>query len=185
MASLKKLLQNEKEQIVAIKCTLNQSENELRELMDIRIEGPELKKSAICMPILRALPGWFGIEESLLKYATEIEALPTFLAYQGTLVVGFVSVKLHNRYSAEIYVLGVVPELHRQGIGRLLMAEVLAWLLQQGVEYVQVKTLGPSHSDVGYAETRAFYESLEFRYLEEFKQIWDENNPCLIMIRRL
>lgn len=153
--------------------------------MDIRIAGPELEKSATCLPILRALPDWFGIEESLSQYATEIEALPTFLAYQDAKVVGFISVKRHNLYSAEIYVLGVVPELHRQGIGRVLMAEALAWLLEQGVEYVQVKTLGPSHSDVGYAKTRAFYESLAFRPLEEFEQIWDENNPCLVMIRRL
>jgi ribosomal protein S18 acetylase RimI-like enzyme len=49
---------------------------------------------------------------------------------------------------------------------------------------MQVKTLGPSRPDEHYAKTRAFYEALGFRPLEEFKQIWDENNPCLVMVKR-
>jgi ribosomal protein S18 acetylase RimI-like enzyme len=50
---------------------------------------------------------------------------------------------------------------------------------------MQVKTLGPSNPDPGYARTRAFYEALGFRPLEELKQIWDEQNPCLIMVKQL
>jgi hypothetical protein len=50
---------------------------------------------------------------------------------------------------------------------------------------MQVKTLGPSRLDEHYAKTRAFYEAMGFRPLEEFKQIWDENNPCLVMVKRL
>ena len=53
------------------------------------------------------------------------------------------------------------------------------------VEYLQVKTLGPSHPDENYASTRAFYLAMGFRPLEEFKHIWDEHNPCLIMVKKL
>jgi hypothetical protein len=49
----------------------------------------------------------------------------------------------------------------------------------------KVKTLGPTHSDPGYARTRAFYLAVGFRPLEEFGLIWDEGNPCLIMVKRL
>lgn len=152
---------------------------------DITILGPHFEKSAVCMPILRTLPDWFGLEESLVHYSAEIDSSPTFLAYHAEDVIGFISLKQHNLYSAEVNVMGVVPEMHRMGIGKALMVHTLAWLKNQKFEYVQVKTLGPSHLDKGYAKTRAFYEAIGFRPLEEFKQIWDEHNPCLIMIRRL
>jgi hypothetical protein len=58
-------------------------------------------------------------------------------------------------------------------------------LKNQGVENLQVKTLSPSRSDENYAKTRAFYQAMGFTPLEEFPQIWDENNPCLILIMRL
>jgi hypothetical protein len=48
-----------------------------------------------------------------------------------------------------------------------------------------VKTLGPSSDDSNYAKTRAFYSAMGFRPLEEFKQIWDEHNPCLVMVKRI
>lgn len=100
-------------------------------------------------------------------------------------MVGFLSLKQHNPYAAEIYVMGVITDAHRQGIGKALVEEAEKWLLTQGVEYLQVKTLGPSHSDPGYARTRAFYLALGFRPLEELSQIWDEHNPCLILVKRL
>ena len=153
--------------------------------MSFTITGPYLEKAAVCMPILRSLPAWFGIEESLIHYSTEINSLPTFLACAEDHVMGFVTLKQHNRYSAEVYVMGVSPQMHRKGMGRALMNQAQGWLKGQGIEYMQVKTLGPSHPDAGYAQTRAFYEAMGFRPLEEFKQIWNEHNPCLIMIKQL
>jgi hypothetical protein len=54
-----------------------------------------------------------------------------------------------------------------------------------GVEFLQVKTLGPSHSDPGYALTRQFYGSLGFRPLEETTHWWGADNPCLVMVKAL
>jgi GNAT superfamily N-acetyltransferase len=81
--------------------------------------------------------------------------------------------------------MGIKPEAHRNGIGQALMNEAKFWLKKQGVEYLQVKTLGPSNGDQNYAKTRAFYVAMGFRPLEEFKQIWNEQNPCLILVMRL
>jgi GNAT superfamily N-acetyltransferase len=81
--------------------------------------------------------------------------------------------------------MGCLPEVHRQGVGRSLILRAEDWLLDQGVEYLQVKTLGPSRPDPGYEITRAFYLSLEFEPLEEMNKIWDENNPCLVMVKKL
>ncbi|MBN2388124.1 MAG: GNAT family N-acetyltransferase [Anaerolineales bacterium] len=153
--------------------------------MDVHIEGPDLKTASLCAPILRALPAWFGIEEAIVRYITEIDHLPTLLAYEAERVIGFLSLKQHTPYSAEIYVMGVLPEAQRRGIGRVLIDRAQAWLKEHDVEYLQVKTLGPSRADAGYAKTRTFYAAMGFRPLEEFTQIWDESNPCLIMVKRL
>jgi GNAT superfamily N-acetyltransferase len=153
--------------------------------MDFKIEGPLLKQSSICIPILRALPDWFGIEEAILNYAREIEHLPTFLAKTDGGVLGFLSLKKHNLFSAEIYVMAVRPDDHRDGIGRALVESADSYARGLGVEYMQVKTLGPSRPNEEYARTRAFYEAMGFRPMEEFTRIWDEFNPCLIMIKSL
>ena len=50
---------------------------------------------------------------------------------------------------------------------------------------LQVKTLGPSHPSEHYAATRQFYVARGFRPLEELTEIWGEDNPCLIMVKRL
>jgi ribosomal protein S18 acetylase RimI-like enzyme len=149
------------------------------------IEGPLTGQASTCSPILRALPEWFGLEQALRQYEREIDALPTFLARDGERVAGFLTVKGHFPQSAEILVMGVLPAAHRRGIGRTLVSAAEAHLRSQGVEYLQVKTLGPSNPDPGYAKTRAFYQALGFVPLEEFKQIWDENNPCLILVKKL
>ena len=153
--------------------------------MNVLITGPHFDTAHVCMPILRSLPDWFGIEEALIHYSTEIDLLPTWTAQKTDRIVGFISIKQHTLYSAEVYVMGVLQDTHRHGIGRGLIEKSQEWVKQQGIEYLQVKTLGPSHSDESYANTRAFYLAMGFRPLEEFKQIWDEHNPCLIMVKRL
>jgi len=153
--------------------------------MSLTIEGPLLGQAGICVPLLRLLPDWFGLEASLLSYEREIGQLPTFLAKVDGNVRGFLSVKQHTPYSAEIFVMAVHPQVHRSGIGRALVQTAEVWARGLKIEYMQVKTLGPSRSDEGYASTRAFYEAVGFRPLEEFKQIWDDNNPCLILVKRL
>ena len=39
--------------------------------------------------------------------------------------------------------------------------------------------------DENYARTRAFYLAMGFRPLEEFTQLWNEQNPCLLMVKRI
>ncbi len=121
----------------------------------------------------------------MLDYEQQIEALPTFLAKVDGTVGGFLTLKQHTPYSMEILVMGVQPEFHHHGMGRALVQAGEAYARKVGIEYMQVKTLGPSRVDEGYAKTRAFYEALGFRPLEEFKQIWDEDNPCLLRVKRL
>ena len=153
--------------------------------MEYTIEGPLFDKSTECTPIIRSLPEWFGMQSGIDHYSSVIDQLPTFLASSSAGVIGFLSLKQHNPYSAEIYVMGILPGMHRMGIGKALVNTAQTWLKLQGSEYLQVKTLGSSNPDSNYARTRAFYLAMGFRPLEEFRQIWDEHNPCLILVKRL
>jgi GNAT superfamily N-acetyltransferase len=161
-------------------------ENALDRVRPFTVVGPVFGSAATCEPILRSLPDWFGIEEAISHYVAEIEALPTFLSLDADeRAAGFLSLKQHHPRAAELYVMGVRREWHGRGMGRALLARAQAYLSDQGVEYLQVKTLGPSHPDKNYARTRGFYEAMGFRPLAEMTGVWDEHNPCLLMIKRL
>jgi ribosomal protein S18 acetylase RimI-like enzyme len=131
--------------------------------------------------VLAALPGWFGIEEAVERYVREVAELPTFAVERD----GFLALKQHTDAAAEIYVMGVRPESHRRGIGTALLEAAEAFLRGREVEYLQVKTLGPSHPSEHYAATRSFYAERGFRPLEELTAIWGEANPCLVMVKHL
>ncbi len=149
------------------------------------ITGPALGLSAVCAPILRTLPEWFGIEEATQHYIETIATLPTWLASLDGVPLGFLAIMQHSPAAAEIYVMGVLPEAHRQGVGRALLGRAEAYLREQGIEYLQVKTLSAAHPDAGYAKTRAYYQAMGFRPLEEFPTLWGEANPCLMMVKKL
>lgn len=140
--------------------------------------------------LLRLLPGWFGIEASNAAYVAAARELPTYLARpaDGTgnhEPVGVLLAQRHFPQSAEIHLLATDPARHRQGAGRALVHALEADLAADGTEFLQVKTLGPSHPDAGYELTRRFYLAMGFRPLEELHGIWGADNPCLIMIKRL
>jgi coenzyme F420-0:L-glutamate ligase/coenzyme F420-1:gamma-L-glutamate ligase len=137
-------------------------------------------RSRIAETVLRDLPEWFGIEKATAAYIEEAAALPTFAVEPD---LGFLCVKQHTPRSAELYVMGVLREHHRRGIGRALVAAAESWCRGRGVRYLQVKTLGPSRSSRGYDATRAFYEAVGFVALEELHGFWDEENPALILVK--
>ena len=138
------------------------------------------ERSRLCESILRDLPDWFGIEEATASYIRDVAELPTFRVGDDA----FLSLKVHTPQAAEVYVMGVRRERHGQGLGTALLAAAEEHLRAQGVEYLQVKTLGPSYPDEGYARTRSFYLARGFVPLEELLDLWDEN-PCLLLVKRL
>lgn len=138
------------------------------------------ERSRLCEHVLRDLPDWFGIEEATAAYIRDVAALPTF----GIGSDAIVALKLHTPRAAEVYVMGVRRARHGQGFGTALLAAAEEYLRTRDVEYLQVKTLGPSDPDAGYARTRAFYEARGFVALEELLDLW-EHNPCLLLVKRL
>ncbi len=147
------------------------------------IEEVQENKSQICESILRSLPEWFGIESATRNYIKDVGSRPMFIATHGGVVAGFLSLTIHNEFTAEIHVMGVKKEFHRNGIGRKLVQFIEAYAGNKGIEYITVKTLSPSRESSQYERTRQFYLALGFKPLEEFKSLWGPSNPCLFMVR--
>ena len=135
--------------------------------------------------ILRCLPEWFGNEESLVEYVETVDKYPFFGAFENEVCVGFFSGKIHHERTGDIYVCGIHPKHHRKGLGKQLYEALEQHFIHQGCEYVIVKTLSPLHTDIHYALTREFYEAIGFKEFYTDYNIWDEENPCLMMIKYL
>ena len=135
--------------------------------------------------LLADLPEWFGIEDAVRGYVDAARTLPTVAALSGTDVAAVCLLRRHTPVAAEIELLAVRRDLHRQGIGRRLVERAEVDLAADGVRLVEVKTFGPSGESPAYARTRAFYEAIGFLALEERTDIWGADNPCLILVKPL
>jgi ribosomal protein S18 acetylase RimI-like enzyme len=149
---------------------------------------PAPGKSGEAEPVLRALPQWFGIEEATQMYIDAAGENPTILALdteREKMTVGFLTLVQHSASSSEIYVMGVLPDYHRCGVGRTLLESAEVYLRGKGIMFLQVKTLSDKHPNEGYRKTRAFYLAMGFVLLEEFPDLWGAANPCWQLIKAL
>jgi GNAT superfamily N-acetyltransferase len=151
----------------------------------MQVRGPITHVAKDAERVLRTLPDWFGIEESLLEYARNADALPTFVAERAGCVVGFVSLREHFPNSWEIDCMAVEAGQRGAGVGKTLFAQAEAWLHARGASFLQVKTLAPAHSSQAYAQTRGFYEAVGFRPLEILPMLWGEGLPVLIYLKNV
>lgn len=144
------------------------------------------KKTEICSAVLRALPDWFGIPEAIENYSKEVRDM-TFLKIidKKAGVIGFIAVKLHFDFNAELYVLGLKKEFHDMGIGTRALSLIEENIKKKGIPFMSVKTLSPARESKEYNKTRMFYEKSGFKAFEEFKDLWGPENPCLYMIKKL
>ena len=150
---------------------------------NIQIEGPTVHAREACDSILRSLPQWFGIESAIVDYVLDTERLPTFVLRLDGEVVAFLTLKEHFSHSWEVHCIAVAASRRNRGLGRALLTHAEGWASTQGAKWLQVKTLSSSHPSPEYAETRAFYERMGFEPFQELPTLWDEANPCLLMIK--
>ena len=147
-----------------------------------QVEIPE-QKAKICNSILHTLPEWFGVESSINDYVNTVKNMPFWVAFDGDNPIGFIALKVHNIYTSEIYVMGILPQYHRQGIGTHLIENCESFCRSQQKDFLTVKTLDGSVQSDSYAKTRKFYLAMKFCPLEVFPLYWDKDNPCLFMIK--
>ncbi len=150
--------------------------------MDIKQIINPAEKQQIARFILESLPDWFGIPEAREDYiATSADQL-FFCAYDQDKPVGFLYLKETGKDTVELYVMGVLKEYHRQGIGRALFQQ--AKKAASGYSFLQVKTVQMGCYEE-YDRTNRFYLSLGFKEFEVFPTLWDECNPCQIYVMSL
>jgi ribosomal protein S18 acetylase RimI-like enzyme len=141
------------------------------------------QKSKITENILRKLPNWFELEQGILDFIDGVKNKPFFVAKNNEETAGFIVIEDHNKWSSEIYVMGVLPEYRNQGIGHKLVESVWNRNQKLGKKYLIVKTLDESADDLNYNETRKFYEKVGFIPLFATTDIWGIDNPCLVMLK--
>lgn len=146
------------------------------------IESKE-EKSRITQEIMDALPEWFSPPEETIRKSIEHQRYPFAVACHGSQVVGFAALKQHNGYTMELYTLAVLRDYHRRKIGHRLLAACIQFCRKKGIRFLTVKTLDSSAVYTPYNGTRAFYKKEGFYPLEVFTCIWDEDNPCLFLVK--
>ena len=90
---------------------------------------------------------------------------------------GFAALKETAPKTAEIYVMGVRPGLHRAGVGRRLFAALYRHAKGRGYAFLQVKTVQEGHYPA-YDRTNAFYRAVGFTELVCSPSVGDAWTPC-------
>lgn len=153
------------------------------EKIKIRLEKDKRYKPKFIKKVLDDLPDWFEFEEAKVNYAEKSKIYDTYIISENNYDIGFLVVKETSKDAIEIYCLGILQAFRSKGYGRLLVDEILN-LYRESHGFVQVKTLDYG-IDKYYDQTIGFYNSLGFVKLETIKEVWGEDNPCMIMVRSL
>lgn len=151
--------------------------------IEIRNVENKNEKAGITLEIMNALPEWFSPPEDILNKSVLHRDCPFIAAYDDSKAVGFAALKIHNQYTADVYNFGVLREYHRMGIGHQLMEACVRYCRENHYQFLTVKTLDESAVYEPYNGTRAFYRKEGFYPLEVFTTFWDEDNPCLFMVK--
>ena len=151
----------------------------------MNVIGPSLKRQNECEAILRTLPEWFGIEDSLLMYVRDSGSLPTFAVEGASGLLGFISLREHFEESWEVHCIAVSARHRNRGIGTRLLEHAEVWLAARGASFLQIKTISENSNDPNYAQTRRFYLARGYTPIEEFPTLWGPTNPALQLIKRI
>lgn len=152
-------------------------------MIEIKFIEDKEEKTRVTLDIMSALPEWFSPQEDIINKSVIHRKYPFFAAYDYDNAVGFAVLKIHNIYTADIYNFGVLREYHRMGIGHKLIMTCVQYCRENDYKFLTVKTLDELAIYEPYNATRAFYKKEGFYPLEVFTTFWDEENPCLFMIK--
>lgn len=119
-----------------------------------------------------------------MHYVTAAGEKTSYLAHAAGRVVGVALVDRHFPETVEIHLIAVAANHHGGGVGTALVSAIETDAVADGARLLEVKTVGPSYEDQGYAATRAFYAARGFLSLEELADLdWD--GPTLVMVKPL
>ena len=157
-----------------------------------RAHDPARWRAALDSPVpqdvdrlLRTVPEWFAQPQSNAQYVEAARTKETWTVRdEAGRIVGATLVDRHFPHVVELHLMVVDRAVHGSGVGSAMLAAIEADAVGRGVKLLEVKTLGASHPDKGYARTRNFYQKCGFLPLEE-TELWGAGTPCLIMAKPL
>lgn len=119
--------------------------------------------------ILHSLPDWFGSESAIQMYVKEVQDRnkPFLAVYEESSHIGLISLKNNYSSTTDIFLMAVIENYHRQGIGKELIDRTKSYCMENKKRLLIVKTLSERHPDEYYAKTRLFYKSQGFFEVEE------------------
>ncbi len=133
-----------------------------------------------------ALPDWFSEPEVIEASVQVIEELPVFGYIEADVVTALMALKPHLPGAVEIALIATRPEHHGRGAGRQLIEEAERFSHDAGARLLTVKTLAPrDREEPQFEATRRFYDQNGFVRAEVFAKLWDEDHPCLFMVKPL
>lgn len=144
----------------------------------------ENEKRQITRYILESLTNWFGIPEAREDYIEKSAGQLFFASIEDSAPIGFLYLKETGKDTVELYVMGVLKEYHRRGVGRELFEAAKSSALKSGYSFIQVKTVQMGKYEE-YNKTNLFYKNMGFKEFEVFPNLWDEWNPCQIYVMAL
>lgn len=142
------------------------------------------EKIEVCKSIVNSLSDWFD-EKGRSEYVSGVGETSVWASYDDNQLVGFISIKKNNEFTSEIYVFGVLKEYQGKGIGSELLDVVCYDLAEAKIKLLAVKTLDSSAEYEPYDRTRNFYLKKGFIPVDVYKNIWNEENPCLLMVKTI
>lgn len=144
----------------------------------------ENEKRQIARYVLEALIDWFGIPEAREDYIEKSAGQLFFAAIEDSAPIGFLYLKESGKDTVELYVMGVLKEYHRHGVGRSLFEAAKTSAVASGYSFIQVKTVQMGRYEE-YDRTNQFYINMGFKEFEVIPTLWDECNPCQIYVMAL
>ena len=149
--------------------------------MVIEIFNKDTKRE-ISRNILNDLPEWFGLPESTQSYIDDCVDMPFFAYYHLNEPIGYIVLNETSKDTGDIFVVGILKQYHRHGIGKELYICLENFAVNRGYSFLQVKTV-KSGCYESYDKTNNFYKAMGFKELECFPKMWDEWNPCQIYVK--
>ena len=152
--------------------------------MEIKEVFDKEEKQRIARTVLEGLKDWFEVAETREGYIRDSADKPFFAAFENGRAAGFICLDETGKDTAEIYVMGVLKEHHRKGVGRLLFEKAKDAAKGLGYTFLQVKTVKMGMYD-DYDDTNRFYLALGFKEFEVIPEFWDKDNPCQVYVMYL
>ena len=123
--------------------------------------------------LLHGPEGWFD-DMGMENIAIDLGFHRGWVAVRGGQIVGFLTCFTCDGIGRLAW-MGVVPALHRHGIGRKLMERFENVMRTAGIKQLEVYTLSDSVDYPPYVPTRAFYRAVGFvDYRREKRADWKD-----------